>query len=251
MNDRFTDQVAVITGGADGLGKAIAHRIASEGGAVAIFDINKAKTEAVCQAFSDRGYTASGHVVDVSDEPSVAAGFEAVIKTHGRVDIMVNCAGIVGPSGMDVDAVAVEDFERALKINTVGSFLMIKHALRHMRPNHYGRILLVASIAGKEGNAGMAAYSTSKAGVIGLVKAAGKELAETGITINGLAPAVVKTALLDDIPPEQIKYMTDKIPMKRLCRLEEVAALSAWIVSREASFNTGFVFDLTGGRATY
>jgi 3-oxoacyl-[acyl-carrier protein] reductase len=251
LDGRFTDQVAIITGGADGLGRAIAGRIGEEGGAIAIFDVNEALMEQTCRALSGRGVRVSGHRVDVSDEPSVAAGFEAVMKTHGRVDIMVNCAGIVGPSGITAADVAVEEFERVLKVNTVGSFLMTKHALRAMRPNNYGRILLVASIAGKEGNAGMTAYSTSKAAVIGLVKAAGKEFAETGITVNGLAPAVVKTALLDDIPPAQIKYMTDKIPMKRLCRLEEVAALSAWIVSKEASFNTAFVFDLTGGRATY
>jgi 2-dehydro-3-deoxy-L-rhamnonate dehydrogenase (NAD+) len=203
------------------------------------------------QELSIQGHPVSRHVVDVSSEPSVAAGFQAVIKSYGRVDIMVNSAGIVGPSGINVTDVAVADFERVLKVNTVGSFLMTKHALLNMQPNNYGRILLVASIAGKEGNAGMSVYSTSKAAVTGLVKSAGKEFAETGITVNGLAPAVVKTALLDDIPPEQIKYMTDKIPMKRLCRLDEVAALAAWIVSKEASFNTAFVFDLTGGRATY
>ena len=251
MDRRFIDQVAIITGAADGLGKAIAQRIAGEGGTVAIFDINEATMDKTRQEISAHGHPASRHVVDVSSEPSVAAGFQAVMKSYGRVDIMVNCAGIVGPTGINVTDVAVADFERVLKVNTVGSFLMTKHALLNMRPNNYGRILLVASIAGKEGNAGMSVYSTSKAAVTGLVKAAGKEFAETGITINGLAPAVVKTALLDDIPPDQIKYMTDKIPMKRLCRLEEVAALSAWIVSKEASFNTAFVFDLTGGRATY
>lgn len=251
MDRRFIDQVAIITGGADGLGKAIAGRIAGEGGTVAIFDINENTMEKTRQELSAHGHPVSCHAVDVSSESSVAAGFQTVMESYGRVDIMVNSAGIVGPSGINVTEVAVADFERVLKVNTVGSFLMAKHALLNMQPNNYGRILLVASIAGKEGNAGMSAYSTSKAAVTGLVKAAGKEFAETGITINGLAPAVVKTALLDDIPPDQIKYMTDKIPMNRLCRLGEVAALGAWIVSKEASFNTAFVFDLTGGRATY
>lgn len=251
MDARFKDQVAVITGGADGLGKAIAQRIAGEEGSVALFDLHETKLAKAYQEFSDMGYTTSRHVVDVSDEASVEAAFEAVVKTYGRLDIMVNCAGVVGPTSTDVSKVTLTDFEKVMKVNTTGSFLATKHAIRHMLPNHYGRILLVASIAGKEGNAGMTPYSTSKAAVIGLVKAAGKEFAETGITINGLAPAVVKTAMLDDITPEQIKYMTDKIPMKRLGQLEEVAALSAWIVSREAGFNTAFIFDLSGGRATY
>ena len=252
MDKRFVTQVAVITGGGDGLGKAIAQRIASEGGVVAIFDVNNEKMDQTAQEISDLGHTSvSTHIVDVSDESSVVAGYEEVMEQHGRVDIMVNCAGIVGPTATTVDEIALKDFENVLKVNTTGSFLVTKHAVRCMRPSNYGRILLLASIAGKEGNAGMAVYSTSKSAVIGLVKAAGKELAETGITVNGLAPAVVKTNMLNDIPPEQIKYMTDKIPMNRLCSLDEVASLSTWIVSKEASFNTGFVFDLTGGRATY
>jgi 3-oxoacyl-[acyl-carrier protein] reductase len=128
---------------------------------------------------------------------------------------------------------------------------MTKYAIKAMAPHNYGRILLIASIAGKEGNAGMCAYSASKAGVIGLAKAVGKEYAETGITINALAPATVMTSMVQAMPQEQVKYMTDKIPMKRCGELEEVAALATWIVSAEASFNTGFTFDLTGGRAVY
>ncbi len=251
MTQRFENQVAVITGGADGLGKAIGARLASEGGTIAIFDINEAKLAQTTQALTAQGYTASQHVVDVTDETSVITGFEAVVEAHHRVDIMVNCAGIVGPSALKASELDLADFEQVLKVNTIGSFIMTKHALRHMQIRNYGRILLIASIAGKEGNAGMTAYSTSKAAVIGLVKAVGKEFAETGITVNGLAPAVVRTAMVEGMPPEQVKYMTDKIPMKRLGQLEEVASLSIWIVSQEASFNTAFVFDLTGGRATY
>lgn len=251
MNHRFENQVAVITGGARGLGQAIARRIASEGGAIAIFDVLDDVMANTQRELAGFGQKVTVHHIDVTDEASVVAGFEAVQREHGQVDIMVNCAGIVGPSALNASELEVADFERVLKINTTGSFIMTKHALRQMQPRNYGRILLVASIAGKEGNAGMTAYSTSKAAVIGLVKAVGKEFAETGITVNGLAPAVVKTAMVEGMPPEQVKYMTDKIPMKRLGRLEEVAALSAWIVSKEASFNTAFVFDLTGGRATY
>lgn len=248
---RFVQQTAVITGGADGLGRAISGRIGAEGGAIALFDVNEAKMIAAEKDLTAQGVSVSCHVVDVSDETSVEAGFREVMTRHGQVDIMVNCAGIVGPSGIKTSEVDGDGFEWVVRVNTIGSFFMTKHALRVMIPRNYGRILLIASIAGKEGNAGMSAYSTSKAGVVGLVKATGKEFAETGITVNGLAPAVIKTAMLDDIPPEQIKYMTDKIPMKRLGLLEEVASLSAWIISKEASFNTGFVFDLSGGRATY
>lgn len=251
VNNRFKDQVAVVTGGADGLGRAIARRIGEEGGGLAIFDANPVKLEEAIQGLLAEGFTATGHHVDVSDEASVMAGFQAALGRHGHVEIMVNCAGIVGPSAIKAADVDVASFERVVKINSIGSFIMTKHALKAMMPNNYGRILLIASIAGKEGNAGMTAYSTSKAAVIGLVKAAGKEYAESGITINGLAPAVVRTAMVEGMPPEQVSYMTDRIPMKRLGQLEEVAAITAWIVSREASFNTGFVFDLSGGRATY
>ena len=138
-----------------------------------------------------------------------------------------------------------------LAVNLRGTFLMTKYALSIMESRNYGRILNFASIAGKEGNAGMSPYSSSKAGVIGLVKSAGKEFAETGITVNAIAPAVIRTPMVDGVDPDQVKYMTDKIPMKRCGTLDEVAALACWIVSPEASFNTAAVFDLTGGRATY
>ena len=149
-----------------------------------------------------------------------------------------------------VDVTAAE-FSKVLDVNLTGSFNMLKSSIPEMQKNDYGRCLLIASIAGKEGNAGMASYSASKAGVIGLVKAAGKEYAETGITINGLAPAVIRTAMVEAMPAEQVKYMTDKIPMKRCGSIEEVAATCAFIVSEEASFNTATCFDLTGGRAVY
>src|SRR5690606_34331072 len=140
--------------------------------------------------------------------------------------------------------VELHDFEKTCQVNLTGSFLIIKYALKAMLPNKYGRILLMASIAGKEGNAGMLAYSASKAGVIGLVKAAGKEYAESGVTINAIAPATIMTPMVERMEPLQIKYMTDKIPMKRCGQLQEIANLAAWIVSSEASFNTGFTFDM-------
>lgn len=251
MSRRFENQVAVITGGASGLGKAIAERIASEGGEVAIFDLSEADCVSSANALQSKGWKATGHQVDITDEEQVSSAMQSIAETAGRIDIVVNSAGIVGPTSTPAIEVETDAFDQTVAVNLKGSFLITKHALRHMTPRDYGRILLIASVAGKEGNAGMSPYSASKAGVIGLVKSIGKEYAETGITVNGLAPAVVQTAMIDDTDPVQVKYMTDKIPMKRLGTLEEVASLAAWIVSPEASFNTAFTFDLTGGRATY
>ena len=251
MEQRFQNQTAIVTGGASGLGKAIAERIASEGGHVAIFDLVESECASVENALRENGWKATARSVDVTDEGQVAQAMQSVSEEQGRIDIVINCAGIVGPTSTNAVDVETEAFDQTIAVNLKGSFLVTKHALRHMLPHDYGRILLIASVAGKEGNAGMSPYSASKAGVIGLVKSIGKEYAETGVTLNGLAPAVVQTAMIEATDPEQVKYMTDKIPMKRLGKLEEVASLAAWIVSPEASFNTAFTFDLTGGRATY
>jgi NAD(P)-dependent dehydrogenase (short-subunit alcohol dehydrogenase family) len=248
---RFENQVAIITGGADGLGKAITERIASEGGSIALFDINQNLLDKTVTDFRRRGYNVSAYIVDVSSEEMVSKAVEEVVDHFGKIDIMVNSAGIVGPTSTHVNDYPVEAFDKIYSINLRGSFLMTKYVINAMKKNNYGRILLIASIAGKEGNPFMAGYTATKAGVIGLVKGIGKEYAETGITVNGLAPAVIKTAMNDNTDPEQLTYMTAKIPMKRLGTVEEVASIASWIVSKEASFNTGFVFDLSGGRATY
>jgi len=248
---RFEGQVAVISGGADGLGKGIAERIASEGSAVALFDVNKQLLNQTVRAFKKKGFNASGYVVDISSEAMVRQSFEQVEATHGKIDIMVNSAGIVGPTSTRITEYHTDAFDKIYAVNLRGAFLMTKYAVKIMEKANYGRILLIASIAGKEGNPGMAGYSATKAGVIGLVKGVGKEYAETGITINGLAPAVIKTAMNENTEPEQLAYMAAKIPMNRLGTVEEVAAISAWIVSHECSFSTGFVFDISGGRATY
>ena len=248
---RFQDQVAIITGGADGLGKGIAERIASEGGTIALFDINNDLLKKVVDQFKLKEYKVSGHLVDVSAEEMVIKSIAEVEALYGRIDIMVNSAGIVGPTSTKIADYPTDDFDKIYSINLKGTFLMTKHIIKSMLKNNYGRILLIASIAGKEGNPGMVGYSATKAGVTGIVKGVGKEYAETGITVNGLAPAVIKTAMNDNTDPEQLDYMTAKIPMKRLGTIEEVASLSAWIVSKESTFNTGFVFDISGGRATY
>ncbi len=246
--ERFAGQVAVVTGGGDGLGFAIAQRLIAEGATVWLFDRDDARVKAAASRLGPRAFAAA---LDIADEPAVKAGFEAVTAQHGRLDVMVNSAGIVGPNNKKITETPTDGYEQVLRVNLFGTFLVCKHALLQMQPRNYGRVLLIASIAGKEGNAGMCAYSSAKAGVIGLAKSVGKEFAETGITINALAPAVIRTAMVEGMDPAQVKYMTDKIPMKRCGALDEVASLAAWIVSPEASFNTGFTFDLTGGRAVY
>lgn len=250
---RFTDQTAIVTGGADGIGKVVATRLASEGAQVTIFDISVAKAEATVGELAESGLRVDCEIVDIADEEAVAAAIEATVarSANGRLDVVVNCAAIVGPTSTPITKVSVEEFEQTSRINLLGTFVMTKQAITAMQLNDYGRVLNFASIAGKEGNAGMSPYSSTKAGVIGLVKSAGKEFAESGITVNAIAPAVILTPMVEGVDPAQVKYMTDKIPMKRCGTLEEVAALSCWIVSPEASFCTGFTFDLTGGRAVY
>ena len=178
------------------------------------------------------------------------AAVDQLVAQKGRVDILVNCAGITGKTGIKSHEVALEDFDRVMNVNVRGSFIMFQAVIGHMLARNYGRVLHIASISGKEGNAGMLAYSASKAAVIAMAKVQGKEYAETGVTVNALAPAVIRTAMVAALPEAQVKYMTEKIPMKRCGTLDEFAAMAAFIVSPENSFTTGFTFDLTGGRAT-
>ena len=250
---RFANQTAIVTGGADGIGKVIARRLAEEGAEVTIFDISVENGESTVGEFAESGLRLSLEIVDISEESSVRSGINAVVgrSPDKRLDIMVNCAAIVGPTSTPITDVTLEAWELESAINLRGTFLVTKYSLQAMQPNNYGRILNFASIAGKEGNAGMSPYSATKAGVIGLVKSAGKEFAETGITVNAIAPAVIRTAMVEGVDPAQVKYMTDKIPMKRCGTLDEIAAMSCWIVSPEASFCTAFTFDLSGGRAVY
>ncbi len=251
MNQRFEGQIAVITGGADGIGKGIARRLASEGALVILFDINTGSLNKTISEFIQAGYKASGLTLDISNDTEVKQAFHDVSEEFGRLDILINSAGIVGPTNTKITDYRVEDYDRLYAINLRGAFLVTKYAVQLMEKRDYGRVLLIASIAGKEGNPFMTGYTSMKAGVIGLVKGIGKEYALSGITVNGLAPAVIKTALNENTDPKQLAYMTGKIPMNRLGTVDEVAAISAWIVSPEASFNTGFIFDISGGRATY
>ena len=251
MSKRFENQAALVAGGADGLGKAIGTRLAAEGATVVLADKNEAKLAATVAELNGIGASVTGLPVDITDEEAVATLYAQVAGQSGRLDIMVNAAGIVGPTNTSIGDYPTAAFDEIYRVNLRGTFLMTKYAVAAMSRQNSGRILLIASIAGKEGNPNMVGYSATKAGVIGLVKAVGKEYATKGITVNGLAPAVIKTEMNADTAPEQLKYMTDKIPMGRLGTVEEVAAIATWIVSPEASFSTGFVFDISGGRATY
>ncbi|MEM1294054.1 MAG: SDR family NAD(P)-dependent oxidoreductase [Verrucomicrobiota bacterium] len=252
MEKRFENQVAIVTGGAAGIGKAIVQRLAREGAKVTLFDVDTERSGKTIDELASEDLAVGAEPIDITDESQVREGIGNVSERYeSRLDVLVHCAGIVGPTSTDLTEVDVKDFDQVYAVNVRGTFLMTKHALKAMKPRGYGRILHFASIAGKEGNVGMHAYSATKSAVIGLVKSVGKEYAESGITINAIAPAVIRTPMVDAIDEAQVKYMTDKIPMKRCGTLEEAAALSCWIVSPEASFNTGFTFDLTGGRAVY
>jgi NAD(P)-dependent dehydrogenase (short-subunit alcohol dehydrogenase family) len=251
IGGRFEGQIAIVTGGADGIGKSIARRLIREGANVTLFDADEQMLARTAREFAQDDLPVQIMTVDVSSEQEVELAVAAVVLERERLDIAVHCAGVVGPNGVQITDVDIAEFDRVYQMNLRGTFLIAKYCLTAMRKRNYGRLLLFASIAGKEGNAGMCCYSATKAGVIGLAKSIGKEFAETGITVNAIAPAVIRTALVDSMNPEQVKYMTDKIPMKRCGTLDEVTALSCWIVSKEAGFNTAFTFDLSGGRAVY
>lgn len=244
----FLDQVAIVTGGASGIGLAISRQLRAAGAFVAIFDYNGAAASRMGDELDDHLVLIN---VDVTDEAAVRQSVDRVAKEHGRIDVLVNSAGITGETNLKSHEVDTADFERVIRVNLMSPFFTSKAVIPHMLNRGYGRILNIASIAGKEGNAGMLAYSASKAALIGLTKVQGKDYAESGITVNSLAPAVIRTAMVEAMPETQVKYMTDKIPMKRCGTLEEVAAIGSFIVSPAASFTTGFTFDLSGGRAVY
>jgi 3-oxoacyl-[acyl-carrier protein] reductase len=244
IDTSFNDQVAIVTGGSSGLGYAIAKALLSSGASVIILDL-KSPNDLTHQEKSDF------LKVDITNELEVKDAVDNVWKKNNRIDILVNSAGITGITNLKSHQTDTDNIRKVFDINFMGSYYTSKYVLPYMLQKNYGRILHIASIAGKEGNAGMLAYSSSKAAVIGMTKVQGKEYAETGITVNALAPAVVKTPLVGAMPEEQVRYMTDKIPMKRLGTLKEVADLALYIVSAQNSFTTAFTFDLSGGRATY
>ena len=241
-------QVALVSGAGSGIGLSVARQFSAEGVRVALLDTDSGKLDEAATSLKGECLKV---VADVSSETDVQAAVTKTKSTFGQIDIVVNAAGIAGITNATIENIPTDDFIKVFQVNLLGSFNIAKAVLPSMKERNYGRILLIASIAGKEGNAGMASYSATKAGVIGLAKVIGKEYAETGITINSLAPAVIKTPIHDTIPQDQIDYMTEKIPMKRCGDLKEIVSAIRFIVSPENSFTTGFCYDLSGGRATY
>jgi 3-oxoacyl-[acyl-carrier protein] reductase len=239
----FSEQTILVTGAASGLGAAIVARFAKHNAHIIALDLDADRLEQVKVGLSGN---IEPLVCDVTDVDAV----EAALKDR-KIDVLINCAGISGITNVKSYEVDPKNVELVFKVNFFGSYYTSRAVLPGMVARGYGRVLHVASISGKEGNAGMLAYSASKAAVIGMAKVQGKELANTGVTVNAIAPAVIMTALVEGLPPAQVKYMTDKIPMGRPGTLDELASMVEFIVSPENSFTTAFTFDLSGGRATY
>jgi 2-dehydro-3-deoxy-L-rhamnonate dehydrogenase (NAD+) len=240
---------AVVTGGARGIGLAVAERFLASGAEVALWDRDGAKAAESAKALSRTG-KCQAVAVDVTDEAAVDRAVADTVKAFGHVDILVNNAGIAGPNRKTWEYTPAE-WRQVVEIDLTGPFLCARALVPSMRARKYGRIVNVASIAGKEGNPNAAAYSAAKAGLIGLTKSLGKELATEGIVVNCITPAAAKTEIFNQITQQHIDYMLSKIPMARFVEVGEIAALVAWLASEECSFTTGGVFDISGGRATY
>ena len=247
MSFSLAGQTAIVTGAAEGIGAAVAARLARAGATVALADLNEAGAVATARGIGDRAF---GLQTDVADRDSVERLVAAVMERTGRIDVLVNNAGIGGraaPLWEQTD----DDWSRVLAINLTSVFYCCRAVIPHMRGRRYGRIVNVASIAGKEGNPNMTAYSASKAGVIAFTKSLAKEVATENICVNAVSPAVIRTRILDQLTPEQVQYMTERIPMRRTGTAEEVAAVIHFLASPDASFVTGQCYDVSGGRATY
>lgn len=238
---------AVVTGGAAGIGLAIAHRFAASGARVAIWDLDERAAVAAAAAL---GGGAIAVPTDVTRESSVQSAVDATVSTLGAIDILVCSAGIAGPNVPTVEY-STEAWHKVFDVNVHGLFYCNRAVARAMLTRDYGRIINIASIAGKDGNPNAPAYSASKAAVIGLTKSLGKELAKSGIRVNCVTPAAARTAIFDQMTPQHIEFMLSKIPMGRFCEVDEIAAMVAWMASEECAFSTGAVFDLSGGRAVY
>jgi len=244
--NRFAGRAAIVTGGASGIGLDTARRLVAEGAKVSLWDLN---AEALAAAASETG---AQHVyaLDITDAGAVENAMEASIAALGGLDVLVSSAGITGPNATVAEYPA-DAWRQVIDVNLNGLFYCNQAAIRVMEPKGYGRIVNIASIAGKEGNPNASAYSASKAGVIGFTKSLAKEVAKTDIRVNCITPAAVRTAIFDQMTQSHIEFMLSKIPVGRFGAIEEISALVCWLASEEASFSTGAVFDVSGGRATY
>jgi 2-dehydro-3-deoxy-L-rhamnonate dehydrogenase (NAD+) len=245
----LSERTAIVTGGARGVGLAIAARLLQSGARVVIWDIDGDQLDKTCQTLSALG-SVSGQRVELTDDAAVAAATRQTLDRHAAIDILVNNAGITGGNApvWELDPAV---WRRVIEVNLVAPYLTARHVVPHMRARGYGRIVNIASVAGKEGNPNASHYSASKAGLIALTKSLAKELANQGVLVNAVTPAAARTAIFDQMTQAHIDYMLGKIPMGRFVEVEEIAAMVAWLCSAECSFSTGAVFDITGGRSTY
>ncbi|MEM5311054.1 SDR family NAD(P)-dependent oxidoreductase [Paraburkholderia sp. JHI869] len=242
-------RVMVVTGGARGLGYAVAQRALRSGAAVALWDIDTERLERARSELSEFG-NVSVVKVELTDEASVEAAAQQTVKTHGAIHALVNSAGITGGNGLTWE-LPVDVWRRVIEVNLIGSYLTCRAVVPRMIEQGYGRIVNIASVAGKEGNPNASHYSASKAGLIGLTKSLGKELATKGVLVNAVTPAAAKTEIFDSMSQQHIDYMLAKIPMNRFLMPDEAASMIVWLTTEDCAFSTGSVFDLSGGRATY
>jgi 3-oxoacyl-[acyl-carrier protein] reductase len=245
----LSGRIAIVTGAARGIGHAIARRALQSGATLSLWDVDGERLESARAELSEHGVV-SAERVELTDARSVDSAVAATISKHGRIDILVNNAGIAGGNGLTWE-LDPDVWRRVIDVNLVGPFLACRAVIPHLLANGYGRIVNLASIAGKEGNPTSSHYSASKAGVIGLTKSLGKELATKNILVNCVTPAAAHTEIFAQMKPEHIEYMRSKIPMGRFVEVDEIAALVCWLTSEDCSFSTGAVFDISGGRATY
>jgi 3-oxoacyl-[acyl-carrier protein] reductase len=243
----FARRTAVVTGGAAGIGLAIAQRLVASGAKVSLWDRDAG---ALSEAQAALAHGTLTHALDVADPDAVARAARDAERALGRIDVLVCSAGITGPNTTTWEY-PIDAWRQVIDVNLNGLFYCNRAVVPSMLRNDYGRIVNIASVAGKEGNPNASAYSTSKAGVIGLTKSLGKELAKTGVRVNCVTPAAVRTAIFDQMSQQHIDFMLSKIPLGRFGSVDEIAALVCWLASEECSFSTGAVFDLSGGRATY
>jgi len=245
----LTSRVVVITGGARGIGYAVAQRALRSGASVALWDVDSERLERSRGELSALGNVSTA-TVELTDEAAIAAAVAQTLDAHGKIDALVNNAGITGGNGLTWE-LPVDVWRRVIDVNLIGCFLTCRAVIPHMLEGGYGRIVNVASVAGKEGNPNASHYSASKAGLIGLTKSLGKELATKNILVNAVTPAAAKTEIFDSMSQQHIDYMLSKIPMNRFLQPDEAASLIVWLMSEDCAFSTGAVFDLSGGRSTY